>query len=192
MPSVAVVYFSAQGHTHQLAEAVAAGARAVPGTTVELIRITADDLAGGRYKNPAAMATLAAADAIVFGTPTYMGGYAAQMKAFIDAASEAWFRLAWKDKVAAAFTHSSTPSGDKLNTLQGLWVNAMQHGMLWVSPGVLPEGGGPGHVNRLGAYGGTMAQSDQGQEQVTDGDRKSAEQLGKRVAEVTARWVKGK
>src|SRR5262245_58085219 len=192
MPSVAIVYFSAQGHTHQLAEAVAEGARGVTGTTVELIRIVGEDLPNGRYKNPEAMAKLAAADAIVFGTPTHMGGYSAQMKALIDAASEAWARLAWKDKVAAAFTHSGGLSGDKLNTLQGLWVNAMQHGMLWVGPGLLVEGTGPDNVNRISSYGGAMAQTDQGQEQVNAGDRKTAALLGRRVAEVTARWVKGK
>lgn len=192
MPTVAVIYFSAQGHTQQLAEAVAEGAKGVPGTSVEVIRIVGDDIAGGRWKNPAVFATLAAADAIVFGTPTYMGGYSAQMKAFIDAASVVWAKLGWKDKVAAAFTHSQGFSGDKLNTLEGLWVNAMQHGMLWVGLGELVEGTGPDKVNRLSSYGGAMAQTDAGQDKVNDGDRKTAVILGKRVAETAARWAKGK
>src|SRR5262245_6787464 len=88
MPSVVIIYFSAQGHTHQLAEAVAEGAKSVAGTTVELHRIVGEEIVNGRWKNPAALAKLDAADAIIFGTPTYMGGYSAQMKAFIDAASE--------------------------------------------------------------------------------------------------------
>ncbi len=188
MPAVAIVYFSAQGHTHQLAEAVAEGAKGVSGTTVEVIRIVGEDIVGGRWKNPAVLAKLAAADAIVFGTPTYMGGVSAQMKAFIDAASEVWMKLGWKDKVAAGFTHSQGLSGDKLNTLQGLWVNAMQHGMLWVGLGELVEGTGADKVNRLSSYGGVMAQTDWGQEAVNDGDRKSATILGKRVAETAARW----
>ncbi|MBA4067583.1 MAG: flavodoxin family protein [Isosphaera sp.] len=192
MPTVAIVYFSAQGHTHQLAEAVAEGARGVAGTAAELVRIVGDDIAGGRWKNPTALAKLSAADAIVFGTPTYMGGYSAQMKAFIDAASEVWMRLGWKDKLAAGFTHSQGLSGDKLNTLAGLWVNAMQHGMAWVGPGELVEGTGPDQVNRLGAYGGAMAQTDYGQDKVNPGDLKTAGILGKRVAEAAARWAKGK
>lgn len=192
MPAVAIVYFSAQGHTQQLAEAVAEGAKGVAGTAVEVIRVVGDDIAGGRWNNPAALATLATADAIVFGTPTYMGGISAQMKAFIDAASSVWMKLGWKDKVAAAFTHSLGLSGDKLNTLQGLWVNAMQHGMLWVGLGELVEGTAPDKVNRLGAYGGVMAQTDWGQDKVNDGDRKTAVILGKRVAETAARWTKGK
>lgn len=192
MPTVAIVYFSAQGHTQQLAEAVAEGAAGVAGTTVEVVRVSGDDIAGGRWKNPAVLARLAAADAIVFGTPTYMGGYAAQMKAFIDAGSEVWLQLGWKDKIAAGFTHSQGLSGDKLSTLQGLWVNAMQHGMLWVGLGELVEGTAPDKVNRLSSYGGVMAQTDWGQEKVNDGDRKSAALLGKRVAAAAARWAKGK
>jgi NAD(P)H dehydrogenase (quinone) len=190
MPVVAIVYFSAQGHTHQIAEAVAEGASSVPNTTVELVRIQGEDIVGGRWKNPTAMALLGTADAIVFGTPTYMGGYSAQMKAFIDAASEVWFRLGWKNKIAAGFTHSLGLSGDKLQTLQGLWVNAMQQGMVWVGLGEMVEGSAPDKVNRLSSYSGVMAQTDWGQEQVNEGDRKSAVILGKRVAEATARWTK--
>jgi NAD(P)H dehydrogenase (quinone) len=192
MPTVAIVYFSARGHTHQLAEAVAEGAKGVAGTSVELFRIVGEDIAAGRWQNPAALAKITAADAIVFGTPTYMGGVSAQMKTFIDAASGVWAKLGWKDKVAAAFTHSMGLSGDKLNALQGLWVNAMQHGMLWVGLGELVEGNAADKVNRLSAYGGAMAQTDMGQEKVNDGDRKTAAILGKRVAETAARWAKGK
>jgi NAD(P)H dehydrogenase (quinone) len=192
MPSVAIVYFSAQGHTHQLAEAVAEGARSVPGTIVELVRIVGEDIIAGRWKNPAALAKLQDADAIVFGTPTYMGGPSAQLKAFLDAASEVWFKLGWKDKIAAAFTHSLGLSGDKLNTLQALWVNAMQHGMVWVGLGTPVEGTGLDKVNRISSASGPMAQTDWGQELVNEGDRKTATILGQRVTETTARWVKGK
>lgn len=193
MPTVAVVYFSAQGHTHQVAEAVAEGARQVAGTTVELHRLAGSDIREGRWKNDAVMAALRAADAVAFGTPTYMGGYAAQMKAFIDAASAAWMTLEWKDKIAAAFTHSQGLSGDKLATLQGLWVNAMQHGMVWVGVGVNPPPAGatPDKVNRLSSFSGAMAQTDYGQERVNPGDLETARVLGRRVAEATARWAAG-
>jgi NAD(P)H dehydrogenase (quinone) len=190
MPSVAIVYFSAQGHTHQLAEAVAEGASAVAGTTVDLIRLVGTDITEGRWKNDAAVATLNSADAIVFGTPTYMGGYSAQMKAFIDGCAGIWFQQGWKDKLAAAFTHSQGLSGDKLNTLQSLLVNAMQHGMIWVGLGHLVEGTGPEHVNRLSSYGGAMAQTDGNQTAVNPGDRKTCVVLGTRVAEAAARWAK--
>lgn len=192
MPTVAIVYFSAQGHTHQLAEAVAAGANGVAGTTVELIRLVGEDIKDGRWKNDAAIAKLNLADAIVFGTPTYMGGYSAQMKAFIDGCAGIWFQQLWKDKLAAGFTHSQGLSGDKLNTLNGLYINAMQHGMVWIGLGQLVEGTGGEHVNRLSCYSGAMAQTDGNQTAVNPGDLKTATVLGKRVAEAAARWARGK
>ena len=70
MPTVAIVYFSAQGHTHQITE----GAKGVSGTTVELVRIVGTDIVEGRWKNQAALDTLATADAIVFGTPRTWAG----------------------------------------------------------------------------------------------------------------------
>lgn len=186
MPTVAIVYFSAQGHTHRIAEAVADGVRTVPGATPALHRILGEHIVGGRFQNPDMMAALDAADAIVFGTPTYMGGYAAQFKAFVDAASASWFRLAWKDKIAAGFTHSMGLSGDKLNTLQGLWVNAMQHGMVWVGTGVMPDSQQPGGVNRLSSFSGAMAQTSQ-PDVVDEGDIKTAAILGARVAALAAK-----
>jgi len=191
MPTVAIVYYSAQGHTHALAEAVAEGASGVTGTSVVLHRIQDADIQNGRWKNDDAVKELSAADAIIFGTPTYMGGYSAQMKAFIDACSGVWYQQGWKDKVAAGFTHSGGLSGDKLNTLVGLAINAMQHGMLWIGPALMVEGMDPTNVNRLSSYTGAMAQS-AGATPVCDGDKKTAAGLGKRVAEAAARWVKGK
>lgn len=186
--TVAIVYFSAQGHTHQLAEAVAEGVAQVPGVVAKLLRITGDDFQGGRFKNDEMLAACTSADAIIFGTPTYMGGVSAQMKGFIDAASSAWFRFAWKDKLAGGFTHSLGLSGDKLNTLFSLVVNAQQHGMVWIGTGVMVEGNGPEHVNRLSSYIGPMAQSDMQQEQLHPGDRRTGVGYGKRIAEAVVRW----
>jgi len=129
-------------------------------------------------------------DAIIYGTPTYMGGYSAQMKAFIDACAGIWFKQSWKDKLAAGFTHSQGRSGDKLNTLQGLMVNAMQHNMVWVGTGILVEG--PDKLNRPSSYAGAMAQSFPPDAAVSEGDKKTCAALGTRVAEAAARWAKGK
>lgn len=192
MPTVAIVYYSAQGHTHALAEAVAGGASGVAGTSVVLHRLQDADIQNGRWKNDAVLSDLNAADAIVFGTPTYMGGYSAQMKAFIDACGGIWYQQLWKDKLAAGFTHSQGLSGDKLNTLLGLVVNAQQHSMIWVGTGVLVEGPAPENMNRLSSYTGAMAQSFPPASPVSEGDKKTAAALGKRVAESAARWAKGK
>jgi NAD(P)H dehydrogenase (quinone) len=194
--SVAIVYFSGFGHTHLMAEAVAEGASQVAGTTVELLRITGEQIVDGRWKDGATIEKLDRADAIVFGSPTYMGGVAAQFKAFIDAASEIWFQQGWKDKLAGGFTHSSGLSGDKQGTLLYLAINAGQHSMIWVTPGELTSSllGKDDGVNRLGSYLGVMGQSELDMSgkppELDPGDRLTCVLFGKRMAEATQRWGK--
>ena len=196
MTNVAVIYFSGSGHTHLMAEAVAEGASQVAGTNVEMLRITGEQIVEGRWKDGAIIEKLNQADAIVFGSPTYMGGVAAQFKAFIDAASEIWFQQGWKDKLAGGFTHSSGLSGDKQGTLLYLAINAGQHSMIWVSPGELTSSllGKDDNVNRLGSYLGVMGQSNLDMSgkppELDPGDRLTSVLFGKRIAEATQRWGK--
>jgi len=187
MEKVAVIYFLVQGHTRQVAQAVVDGAKSVAGTDVSLLEIVGSDIKEGRWSNESITNTCNAADAIVFGTPTYMGDTSAQVKAFIDACSEIWMKQGWKDKFAAGFTHSGGLSGDKLNTLQSLWTNAMQHSMIWISLGELVEGTGTENVNRLSSFAGAMAQTTYGQNDCNPGDLKTAHKLGARVATVLSR-----
>ena len=181
MTQVAIVYHSGYGHTKVVAEQVKAGAESVPGTKALLIPVEEID---------AHWNTLETADAIVFGSPTYMGNVSGPFKTFMDASSKPWLEQKWKDKLAAGFTISGSPSGDKLNTLQSLMVFAMQHGMVWVGNAEMPyneEG-----INRLGSFTGVMAQAGQVAPDVEPNlaDRKSAERLGRRIATATARWAK--
>lgn len=186
-PRVAVAYHSGFGHTTVLAEAVRAGA-ADAGAEVHTVHV---DAAG-----EADWAFLDAADAIVFGTPTYMGGASSAFHAFAEATSPRWAERAWDGKAAAGFTVSGAKSGDKLNTLQYLSVLAAQHGMVWVSLG-LPPGwnsstGSEHDLNRLGFYLGAGAQAnvDEGGEGVTKSDTETARHLGARVAAVAAALVR--
>lgn len=188
MKNVAIVYFSSGGHTQQLAHGIAEGVRSVPQTAAVLWRIEGSDLRDGRWKNEEILAGLQRADTIVFGTPTYMGGIAAQYKSFIDACGGIWYEQAWRNKLAAGFTHSQGLSGDKLNTLEGLMIQAMQHGMLWVGLGIRPEGSSPEQINRLGSYLGLMAQSEADQTNLFEGDRQTARLFGQRIADATHRW----
>ena len=190
MKSVVVVYFSGAGHTHLMAEAIAEGVQQVPDVSVELLRIQGEQIINGRWKDDAMMAKLDRADAIVFGSPTYMGGVAAQFKAFIDAASSRWFQQAWKDKIAGGFTHSSSLSGDKQGTLIYLAINAAQHSMIWVGFDQMPN---PSNgVNRLGSFLGVMGQSPvdmSGSPAVLhEGDRLSAVLYGTRMAQVVKQF----
>jgi NAD(P)H dehydrogenase (quinone) len=192
MSTVAVVYFSGSGHTHLMAEAVAAGAKKVSGTTVEVHRITGEQIINGRWKDDAMMEKINLSDAIIFGSPTYMGGVAAQLKAFIDAASSIWARQGWKNKIAGGFTHSGSPSGDKEGTLLYLVTNAAQHSMIWIGSGEMRQ---PDGTNRLGSYLGVMGQADPdftGTKpiEVDPSDLKTSELYGQRIAELTQRWMK--
>jgi NAD(P)H dehydrogenase (quinone) len=196
MAKIAIVYHSGYGHTKRQAEAVHRGAAGVKG--VEATLLTSEE-ATQRLDD------LDAADAIIFGCPTYMGSMSAKMKEFLEAAAKKWFTLAWKDKIAGAFTNSSSFSGDKLNTLQGLVINAMQHGMIYVGTGMMPaanhpeqlsnlQGPGPDATNRVGSFVGPMAASFQ--VAPTDapgkGDLETAEAYGKRVAEIALQFARGR
>jgi len=190
MPTVSVIYFSGGGHTAKLAEAVTKGAAAVAGVKTHLIAISGDDITKGRYANDAVFAQLDASDAIIFGSPTYMGGPAAQFKAFADATAGKWFGNAWRDKIASGFSVSNSPSGDKFSTLQYFHTLAMQHGMIWVGLGEMPMQ--PNGINRLGSFAGATAQAGQESPDIKPSaeDKLTGEILGKRVAEYAVKLKK--
>lgn len=197
MARIAVVYHSGAGHTRKLAEAVERGALAA-GAMVALLSVDDLDPETPKPALAASWALLDAADAIVFGAPTYMGGISAQFKAFLDATSERWLHNAWKDKFAAGFTNSGSFSGDKLNTLTTIMAAAMQHGMIWIGLGLHPpasdEPDGPGghEINRIGSFMGAMAQSSVmllADLAPPPGDLRTGELLGERVATLTAKFL---
>ena len=196
MARIAVIYHSTYGHTKLQAEAVYRGAQSVADVTAVLYTV---EEAATRLDE------LDAADAIIFGCPTYMGSMSAGMKQFIETAAKKWFTLAWKDKVAGAFTNSTSFSGDKLNTLLGLFINAMQHGMIFVGLGMMPSanrpedmqnenGPGPEAHNRVGSFVGPMAASFQIKPPAAPpkGDIETAEAYGRRVVEITLQLAKGR
>lgn len=183
MTRIAIVFHSGYGHTAQQAKAVHAGAASVEGIEVQLLQVDAEG-----HLPEAAWTALDEADAIVFGSPTYMGTVSWQFKKFADASSKAWFTQKWKDKVAAGFTNSATINGDKLSTLTTLFTLAMQHGMVWVGTGMLPantKAATRNDVNYLGSFSGLMAQSPADaspEEGPLPGDLETARRFGARVA----------
>lgn len=176
-----VVYHSGYGHTKRVADAVAEGAGAT------LLTIDADGVLP-----EAGWSALDAADAIIFGSPTYMGGPSWQFKKFADETSKAWFELRWKDKVFGGFTNSASLNGDKLNTLQYFLLLASQHGGLWVSLAIKPanvKASKRDDLNRMGSYVAPMAQADAdaSPEEMSSGDLETARMYGARVAEIAGR-----
>ncbi len=184
MSKVAIVYHSGYGHTTKAAEAVQAGAAAA-GAEVEMIKI---DVEGNITE--AQWAGLAAADAIVFGSPTYMGSVSWQFKKFADASSKPWYSQVWKDKIAAGFTNSASMNGDKLSTLHYLFTLSQQHSMIWVGTGLMPSNSKAAQrndINYVASFCGLMTQSPSDstpEEGPLPGDLETAKLFGKRIAEV--------
>lgn len=184
MTKVAIVYFSGYGHTARQAEAVKQGAASVAGVTATDFRINENgDLPEGAWES------LAQQDAIVFGSPTYMGGPAWQFKKFADASSKPWFTQAWKDKIAAGFTNSASTNGDKFSTISYFFTLSQQHGQIWIGTGLMPantKANGPDDVNWTAGFAGALAISPSdasADEAPRKGDLETARLLGKRVAE---------
>lgn len=178
-----VIYHSGYGHTRRMAEAVAEGAGAT------LIAIDADgEITEKEWE------TLLASDAIIFGSPTYMGAPSWQFKKFADATSKPWFEAKWKDKVFGGFTNSASLNGDKLNTLTYFALLAAQHCGLWAGLDIKPANHSHSKrddLNRMGAYLGAMAQSDADApaEAMSEGDLGTARAYGARVAKIAAQFV---
>ena len=185
---VITVYFSGFGHTKKLAEAVYEGTQ---GDGVDAHLLDAE-----QYGESDKLDIFDDADAIIFGTPTYMGGPAAAFKKFIDAGGQKWMQQKWKNKVAGGFTNSGSPSGDKQSTLIALAVNALQHGMIWVGQAEPPAESAvdcpdPDKVNRLGAFMGVMAKSANGSEEgPSKGDLETGRLYGQRIV-AAANQMKG-
>lgn len=189
--TIAVIYHSGYGHTAKQAQAVAHGAT-LPGVKVMLVPVDGAD---------APWDELAGCDALIFGCPTYMGGPSAQFKTFQDATSRTVFAAGslWQNKIAAGFTNSASRSGDKLATLQQLAIFAAQHGMHWVGLGLPPgnnsSSGSEEDLNRLGFFLGAAAQSNADEPADTAppaADLRTAEHLGRRVAEVALQFARGR
>lgn len=179
-PLISIVYHSGNGHTAEMAHAVAKGVSSAGGVSVAQHQILDEDFKGSRWLNEEVLKHLDESDAIIFGSPTYMGNVSAQLKAFMDATSPRCPQRKWVDKVAAAFTVSAHPSGDKLNMLVTCSVFAMQHGMIWVG---VAEG------SNLGIFFGAAgcAIDEPPSEMPSAEDKLTGEMLGRRVARLTRR-----
>lgn len=182
---ISIVYHSASGHTQRLAENVAAGAGEL-GADVQLLNVLERD---AQF-----WSLLSESDAIIFGTPTFMGNVSGPFKLFLDETSDFWLDLTWADKVAGGFTVGSAASGDKLLTLQTLAVFACQHGMIWVGLdelGSLQTGDGQ-RINDVGSWLGLMAVSSRDKSLLIEPhDQETARRFGKRIAWASRRWAGG-
>ena len=177
---VGVVFFSSRDITENLALSAVSGIEE-SGIATYTYRITGKEIIEGRFENKKVFFALKNCDAIIFGSPTYMGGVAAQFKSFIDASSELWCNQERSGKVAAGITCGSALNGDQSSTLQYLVTFASQQGMYWVGLDSA-HGYNDRGVNRLGCQLGVVAQSTS--DIAESSDLATAHYLGSRVAKL--------
>lgn len=191
MTTVSIIYHSGMGNTARVADAIADGARSINGVHVNVYPITEEQIQNGRWQDDAVMADLDASDAIIFGSPTYMGMVSGPFKCFADATAPIWFQMGWKDKIAGGFTSSGYASGDKVMTLHYMATLAAQLRMVWVGPAAPPSNitQDGQDIDRWGYYIGVGAVgSVRPEANLPDaGDLQTAMLYGQRIAETTVR-----
>ncbi|MBO4159251.1 MULTISPECIES: NAD(P)H:quinone oxidoreductase [Micromonospora] len=146
--NLAIIYYSATGTVHTLAQAAAEGARQA-GANVRLRKVAESAPAEAvdaraewaQHVQDTADVEVASgddldwADAALLGTPTRFGNVSSQLKAFIDTLGPLWFQGRLAGKVYSAFTASNTSHGGQESTLLSL-SNVFYHwGGIIVPPG---------------------------------------------------------
>jgi NAD(P)H dehydrogenase (quinone) len=196
MKKVLVLYYSMYGHIEQMAEAVAEGARSVPGVEVTLKRVAEtmpEDLArqaGAKLDQSAPLATpqeLADYDAILFGSPTRFGNMTGQMRTFLDQTGGLWAKGALIGKIGSVFTSTGTGAGTE-TTITSFWNTLAHHGMLIVGlPYSAPELSDISEVRSGSPYGAATIAGPDGSRKPSAKELSLARFQGAHVAKITVR-----
>ena len=196
MKKILVLYYSMYGHIERMAEAVAEGARSVPGVEVTLKRVpeTMPEAlarkAGAKLDQSAPVAEpkeLADYDAILFGTPTRFGNMTAQMRNFLDQTGGLWVSGALVGKFASVFTSTGTGGGSE-TTITSFWHTLAHQGMVIVGlPYVLPELSDISDLRGGSPYGAATIAGADGSRQPSEKELILASFQGAHVARLTVR-----
>ena len=199
--NVHVVFYSMYGHVYKMAEAIAEGARQMPGAEVGLYQVPElipDDVLEkyGAKGAKAAFAKvpvakvdqLADAHAIIFGTPTRFGNMAAQMRNFLDQTGQLWMKGALVGKIGSVFASTGTQHGGQETTITSFHTTLLHHGMVIV--GVPYSESGLMHMGDITGgtpYGATTLAGPDGSRQPSENELKIARYQGKHVAEIASK-----
>lgn len=166
MKKVGVVYFSHTDITGQLVDAFCSE---LQNKNIDILvyKINGNEIIEGRFSNAKLLENLESCQAIIFASPTYMGGVAAQFKAFADATSDLWDTQKLSNKFAAGITSGCSPNGDQTETIRYFQTLAAQHGMIWVGIDAAAGFNSKG-INRLGCQSGVIATSSDGYPDLMD------------------------
>ncbi len=204
MSNILIVYYSMYKHIHKMAQAVAEGARQVPGTEVIQRRVpeTLPDevlLAMGAVDAQKSMADipiaeveeLVDADAIIFGTPTRFGNMCGQMRQFLDATGQLWARGALVGKVGSVFTSSATQHGGQESTILSFHTTLLHQGMVIVGlPYSFAGQMDNSEITGGSPYGASTIAGTKGERQPTENDLAGARFQGSHVALIAAKLSK--
>lgn len=198
---IKVIFHSLYGHVYQLAEALAEGARSVPGTEVEILQVaeTLPDevlVKMGALEAKKAFAhipvakpsDLADADGLLFGSGTRFGSASAQLQAFFDSTGGLWAKGALIGKPAGVFVSTGTQHGGQETTLVSMHTFLLHHGMVVVGvPYAAQELTKMDDVTGGSPYGaGTLAGAD-GSRQPSANELAIARFQGKHTAQIAAK-----
>lgn len=203
---IQVVFYSMYGHIHKLAEAVAEGARGVPGAEVSLLQVPelVPDAALERTGAKAARDAFAhvpvadpkklgEADAIIFGTPTRFGNMCAQMRNFLDQTGGLWANGGLVGKVGSVFASTGTQHGGQETTITSFHTTLLHHGMIIVGvPYTCQQLTNMDEITGGTPYGATTLAGADGSRHPSENELAIARFQGKHVAEITAKLVGGK
>ena len=197
MSKILVLYYSAWGHVEKMAEAVAEGARAVPGTEVTIKRVpelVPGEIAkksGMKLDQPAPIATvdeLATYDAIIFGTPTRFGNMCAQMRNFLDQTGGLWMKGALVGKVGSVFASTATQHGGQETTITSFHSTLLHQGMIIVGlPYAFPGLTNMKEITGGSPYGASTLANADGSRQPSANELDGARYQGNHVAQITAK-----
>ena len=201
-----ILYYSMFGHVHKMAEAVAEGARQIPGTEVILARVPETLPAIVLEKMGALEAQkkfahipvctvqqLADADAVIFGTPTRFGNMCGQMRQFFDATGGIWKAGALVGKVGSVFTSSGTQHGGQESTILSVHITLLHHGMIIAGlPYSFDGQQRTDEVTGCSPYGSSTIAGNDGQRWPSENELAGARFQGKYVAGIALKLVQKK
>ena len=202
--NILIVFYSMYGHIYRMAEAVKEGAASVKGADVKLCRVPEtlpDEVLGkmGALEAKKAWAhipvckvdDLAAADAILFGTPTRFGNMCGQMRQFLDATGGLWSKGALVGKVGSVFTSSATQHGGQESTILSFHITLLHHGMVIVGlPYAFQGQTRMDEITGGSPYGASTIAGGDGSRMPSENELAAARYQGRHVAEIAAKMFR--
>ncbi len=196
-----VLFHSQYGHVYELAKEIAAGAKEVQKSIVDIKKVPetlspeivkkigGEDAAKKMKDIPICkVEDLAHYDAILFGTPTRFGNMCGQMRQFLDATGGLWMKGALVGKIGSVFASSSTQHGGQESTILSFHITLLHHGMILVGLPYTFQGQMINtEITGSSPYGSSTISGTQNERNPSENERKAARFQGKHVATLAAK-----